>query len=151
MDEARTINTGPLPHAARGLLAAANLPSADLSDEQLTEFFFCGPAAMPSALIGLEIYGRTALLRSLVVNAGHRSAGLGSALVRRAEQHAVANGVRALYLLTSTAEPFFERCGFRRIDRREAPPSIQSTREFADLCPASSAFMIKQLQQRINP
>jgi amino-acid N-acetyltransferase len=35
--------------------------------------------------------------------------------------------------------------GYRRVDRAEAPPSIQSTREFAGLCPASSAFMVKRL------
>jgi amino-acid N-acetyltransferase len=142
---ARTIRTGPLPQAARDLLAAADLPIADLSDEQLKEFFFCGPGAAPSALVGLEIYGTAALLRSLVVDSSLRSTGLGSALVRRAELHAAERGVRALYLLTTTAEPFFERLGYRRVDRRDAPLSIQSTREFADLCPASSTFMIKPL------
>jgi amino-acid N-acetyltransferase len=140
-----TIGAGPAPQAARGLLAAAELPSSDLTDEQLTEFFFCGSAAAPSAMVGLEIYGTAALLRSLVVSPNLRSTGLGSALVRRAEQQALTRGVRALYLLTTTAEPFFARLGYKRIDRREAPPSIQSTGEFADLCPTSSAFMIKQL------
>jgi amino-acid N-acetyltransferase len=100
-------------------------------------FFFCGSAAAPSALIGLEIYGQAALLRSLVVDPTLRSTGLGSALVQHAEQHAAERGVQALYLLTTTAEPFFERLGYKRLDRREAPPSIQSSREFADLCPES--------------
>jgi hypothetical protein len=58
---------------------------------------------------------------------------------------ALAHVVRALYLLTATAESFFEHRGYRRIDRAKAPSAIQSTREFASLCPASSAFMIKQL------
>jgi len=62
-----------------------------------------------------------------------------------AEQYAAAHHVRALYLLTSTAESYFERRGYRRIDRAEAPPSIQATREFASLCPASCAFMFKRL------
>jgi N-acetylglutamate synthase-like GNAT family acetyltransferase len=53
--------------------------------------------------------------------------------------------VRALYLLTTTAETYFEHRGYRRIDRADAPPSIQSTREFASLCPSNSAFMIKRL------
>jgi hypothetical protein len=42
-------------------------------------------------------------------------------------------------------ELYFEHRGYRRIDRAQAPPSIQSTREFASLCPASSVFMIKRL------
>ncbi len=95
--------------------------------------------------MGLEIYGRDALLRSLVVSAAARTQGLGSALVLHAEQYAAAHEVRALYLLTTTAESFFEHRGYRRIDRAEAPSAIQSTREFASLCPASSAFMIKRL------
>jgi amino-acid N-acetyltransferase len=50
-----------------------------------------------------------------------------------------------MYLLTTTAETFFERRGYRRVDRTEAPQAIQTTVEFASLCPASSAFMIKRL------
>src|ERR1700722_7177763 len=75
-----TISAGPAPEAARALLAAANLPTSDLTDEQLTKFFFCGSVTAPSALIGLEIYENEALLRSLVVDPRLRSTGLGSAL-----------------------------------------------------------------------
>src|ERR1700722_20421492 len=78
---AETISAGPAPEAARGLLAAANLPTSDLTDEQLAKFFYCGPATAPSALIGLEIYGADALLRSLAVDPTVRSKGFGSALV----------------------------------------------------------------------
>ena len=65
--------------------------------------------------------------------------------VRHAEHYAAAHRVQAIYLLTTTAEAFFERLGYRRVDRMQAPPSIQSTREFASLCPANSAFIIKRL------
>lgn len=144
-DLARTICAGPSPEAARGLLAAADLPTSDLTDEQLTTFFYCGPAAKPSALIGVEVYGTEALLRSLVVDPSLRSTGLGTALVERAETHAAGHGVGTLYLLTTTAEAFFARRGYHRIDRAVAPQAIRSTREFAGLCPASSAFMFKRL------
>ena len=142
---AQSISAGPVPAAARGLLAAANLPTADLTDEQLTTFFYGGPAAAPSALIGLEIYGAEALLRSLVVDPSLRSTGLGSALVERAETHAANHGVGSLYLLTTSAEAFFAHRGYHRLDRAFAPAAIRSTREFAGLCPASSAFMFKRL------
>ena len=142
---AQTISAGPSPEAAKGLLAAANLPTSDLSDEQLTTFFYCGAATAPTALVGLEIYGTEALLRSLVVDPSLRSTGLGSALVERAEAHAANQGVGTLYLLTTTAEAFFARRGYLRIDRAVAPAAIRSTREFAGLCPASSAFMCKRL------
>jgi amino-acid N-acetyltransferase len=65
--------------------------------------------------------------------------------VRHAEEYAAAHQMRALYLLTTTAETYFEHRGYRRIDRAEAPPAIESTREFASLCPSSSALMIKRL------
>jgi amino-acid N-acetyltransferase len=142
---AQTISAAPAPEAARRLLAAANLPTSDLTDEDLTSFFYCGPADAPSALIGLEIYGTEALLRSLVVDPSVRSTGLGSALVECAEAHAAKHSVGTLYLLTTTAEAFFARRGYHRIDRDVAPAAIRSTREFAGLCPASSAFMSKRL------
>jgi amino-acid N-acetyltransferase len=142
---AQTISAGPVPEAARGLLAAANLPTSDLTDEQLSTFFYRGPATAPCALIGLEIYGPDALLRSLVVDPSLRSAGLGSALVGHVEAHAAKHDVGTLYLLTTTAEAFFACRGYTRADRTIASAAIRSTREFADLCPASSAFMFKRL------
>jgi len=42
----------------------AELPSVDLGDEQIKRFFYCGSADAPAALVGLEIYGDSALLRS---------------------------------------------------------------------------------------
>jgi amino-acid N-acetyltransferase len=140
-----TIGARPSRSAAAALLVAEGLPVADLSDEHLEHFFFTGSDGSPTALVGLEMYGTDALLRSLVVSPDMRSKGMGSALVRHAEDYAAARRVRAIYLLTTTAEAFFERLGYRRVDRTQAPPSIQSTREFASLCPASSAFLLKRL------
>jgi amino-acid N-acetyltransferase len=145
MQEALIIRDRPRQSSVVALLEAEGLPAADLTEAHLRHFFFTGTDGAPSALVGLEIYGRDALLRSLVVSAVARTQGLGSALILHAEQYAAAHGVHALYLLTTTAESFFEHRGYRRIDRAQAPPAISSTREFASLCPASSAFMIKQL------
>ena len=134
------------PHlSVEALLEAEGLPASDLTEAHLEHFFFTGTDGAPSALVGLEIYGDAALLRSLVVSAAARTQGLGSALVLHAEKYAAAHRVHSLYLLTTTAEAYFEHRGYRRIDRSEAPAAIQSTREFSSLCPSSSAFMIKQL------
>jgi len=139
------IRERPPQSSVVALLEAEGLPASDLTEAHLQHFFFIGTDGTPSALVGLEIYGRDALLRSLVVSATARTQGLGSALVLHAEQYAAAHEVRALYLLTTKAESFFEHRGYRRIERANAPSAIQSTREFASLCPASSAFMIKRL------
>ena len=92
------------------------------------------------------MFGHVALLRSLVVSPDTRSSGMGTALVRYAESYALSQGARTLFLLTTTAEGFFARLGYSNTARDAAPPAIRSTREFAGICPASSAFMSKQLQ-----
>jgi len=143
---ARTpIASKPERAAVAALLDAATLPSADLTDAHMEHFFFCGPAAAPTALVGVELCGSSALLRSLVVRPEHRSTGLGAALVERAEAHARAHGARAIYLLTTTADSFFARLGYAPADRATAPSEIGATREFAEICPASSVFMTKRL------
>jgi len=74
-----------------------------------------------------------------------RGSGLGKSLVDYAEKHAGAQGVKSQYLLTITFESFFKRLNYVRIDRDRAPNSINQTTEYATLCPASSAFMVKHL------
>ena len=145
MPDVLMIRERPPQLSVEALLEAEGLPASDLTETHLEHFFFTGSDGAPSALVGLEIYGEAALLRSLVVSAAARTQGLGSALVLHAEEYAAARRVRSIYLLTTTAEAYFERRGYRRVDRAQAPASIQSTREFASLCPSSSAFMIKRL------
>jgi amino-acid N-acetyltransferase len=134
--------------AAVALLQAQGLPASDITDEHLQNFFYMGSDDSPTGLVGLEVYGADALLRSLVVDQSARGKGLGSGLIGHAEKYAASRSVRSIYLLTMTAEAFFKRLGYERIDRSRAPPCIVRTREFASLCPASSAFMVKSLQPR---
>jgi amino-acid N-acetyltransferase len=141
-----TIRGRPPRSTAVALLQAQGLPVSDITDEHLEHFFFVGSVGSPTGLVGLELYGTDALLRSLVVADNARRKGLGSALIYHAEQYAASKGVRSIYLLTTTAEAFFKRLGYECIERSNAPPSIERTREFAGLCPASSAFMLKSLK-----
>ncbi len=129
------------------LLAACDLPASDLSPEYLEHFFACGDAAgVPQGVVGVEIYGEVALLRSLAVAADCRGMGCGKALVAQAESHARLHGVTRVYLLTTTAERFFERLGYAPAARESAPEEIRRTREFSALCPSSAAFMLKALR-----
>jgi amino-acid N-acetyltransferase len=140
------IERRPTRAGAVTLLESAALPTADLTDAHMEHFFYCGPAETPSGLVGLEFCGEDALLRSLAVTPNHRASGLGSALVDHAEAHARARGARAIFLLTTTAEEFFKRRGYARAERASAPEAIQQAREFAEICPASSAFLVKALR-----
>ena len=139
------IAAGPTRSGAASLLESADLPTMDLDRALLEHFFFIGTASAPIGLVGLEVCGEHALLRSLVVAPSARTGGAGTALVERAEAHARSQGVRNVYLLTTSAEDFFARRGYVRVGRETAPESIRSTHEFADICPASSAFMVKDL------
>jgi protein-tyrosine-phosphatase len=58
--------------------------------------------------------------------------------------------VRTLYLLTTTAEPFFAKHGYARAAREAAPAAIRATREFSGICPSSSAFMSRDLARPYN-
>lgn len=137
------IGLHPTHAAVTELLSKSQLPIADITSKLLPNFLFAGRASEPLGVVGLEIEPPHALLRSLVVDAPLRSTGLGSKLLAAAEAHARTRGVRSIYLLTTTAESFFAKHGYTRASRDTAPPFIRSSAEFADLCPASAAFMLK--------
>jgi amino-acid N-acetyltransferase len=91
------------------------------------------------------VYESVALLRLLAVNATCRGRGCGTALVARAERFAQAQGAKDIDLLTTTAERFFERLGYARVEREAAPAAIRRTQEFSTLCSSSSTLMAKRL------
>jgi amino-acid N-acetyltransferase len=129
------------------LLAAAQLPAADLSAAKLAHFFGCGPQDRAQGVGGVEMHGSDALLRSLAVDAKRRGRGCGKALVGALEHHAREQGARQIYLLTTTAARFFEGLGYRVLERDAAPDRIRGTPEFSALCPASAVFMTKKLDR----
>ena len=129
----------------RRLLEEAGLPITDLTPAHFEHFFACGTKDAPEGAVGIELHGPDALLRSLVVAERARGRGYGRALVAEAEQHARAQRVRRIYLLTTTAEPFFARAGYRSIAREEAPERIRATHEFSSLCGSTATLMAKNL------
>jgi amino-acid N-acetyltransferase len=129
----------------KDLLAACKLPSADLEAEHVEHFFGCGQESDPRGVVGVELYGKVGLLRSLAVDETARRRGCGKLLVKEAEQHAARHGVQSLYLLTTTAEDFFTALGYVRVDRARIPEAIRNTAEFSSLCPSSSTVMVKNL------
>jgi amino-acid N-acetyltransferase len=135
----------PSESAVKRLLVESGLPAEDITVQHLQHFFACGPGRDLEGLVGLELYGKVGLLRSLAVASGRRGSGLGSRLVEHAERYARDQEVKSLYLLTTTAEAFFQRRGYTRVPREKAPDAIRGTQEFSEICPLSSAFMVKYL------
>lgn len=130
--------------AVEALLSANHLPTSDLQNGNVRLFGFWADDRL-CGVVGLEMHGHVALLRSLVVPAAERGKGLGAALVSHAELVAAQQGVGTIYLLTTTAAAFFERYGYGHVARESAPVAIAGTHQFSELCPSSSAFMAKSL------
>ena len=137
----RAARAADLPSIER-LLTTSQLPLAGVADS-LPGFVV---AESDGAIVGtaaLEVCCDNALLRSVAVAPEWRSRGLGRALVTRVIADAEARGLRALYLLTTTAEHYFPSFGFQEVARSEVPGDVQGTEEFRSACPASAVVMCR--------
>jgi amino-acid N-acetyltransferase len=108
------------------------------------------PLLPVAGAVGLEFYGEYALLRSLAVAREYRGRGLGRRLVARALEAAAGRGAREVYLLTVTAQSFFERLGFTAAAREDVPAPLRQSLEFREVCPASAAVMKKNLTEKLS-
>ncbi len=125
------------------LLENAGLPVSDLSAEMLT--LVAEKNNNFQGVIGIEAFEDIALLRSLVVSADARGAGIGPALVTALEVSSRADGVVELWLLTIDADRFFAKLGYETRDRADVPDAIRNTAEFSSLCPGDAVLMSKRL------
>ena len=128
------------------LLEAAALPLAGVPP-LLENFYVAERAGRVVGAIGLERYGGSGLLRSAVVDSSARGFRIGEALVERLLHHAREGRLRAVYLLTTTAEGYFPRFGFERITREDVPDQVKASVEFREACPASAVVMHKILDR----
>lgn len=136
--EFRRATPAELP-AILALLEASALPVAGVA-EHLGSFQVAEVGGRIVACVGLEVYGDTALLRSLAVEAPLRGTGLGAALLARALDEADRRA-RSVYALTTTAEAYLGRFGFQRVPRTAVPDALLSSRELQDACPASATVL----------
>lgn len=132
--------------AVLALLAAAALPTADVA-RHFDHFVVLDESGVVG-VAGLEVHDAAALVRSVCVDASRRGRGLGGQLCDAVEARALDLGVRDLYLLTTTAAPFFEARGYVRVARNRAPETIRATEEFRSLCPDSAACLHRRLSAR---
>ncbi len=126
------------------LIDQSKLPRAGLAEHVATALV----ARDGKRIVGtaaLELYGASALLRSVAVAAGRRGEGLGQALTAAALDLARRRGVRTVYLLTETAAQFFLRLGFRPITRADVDSAVLRSTEFTTAYPASALVMVKPL------
>jgi N-acetylglutamate synthase-like GNAT family acetyltransferase len=127
-------------------LAAAGLPTADLTAAHMGAFLLASEQGSTVGMIGIEAYSQIGLLRSLIVDKECRGKGLGAQLVAALETKAAARGLTELWLLTIDADPFFVRLDYEVMQRADAPIEIQNSAEFASLCPGGAVLMRKRLR-----
>jgi amino-acid N-acetyltransferase len=128
----------------RALLEGAGLPTDDLLTAN-PQFVVACDNDRVIATGALQGFGTSALLRSVVVVSDRRGSGLGRSIVHDLERVAREGGIAQLFLLTQTAQRFFERQGYRVSDRQSVPQDVQGSAEFRSLCPASATCMAKIL------
>jgi amino-acid N-acetyltransferase len=130
----------------REAVKAAGLPHQDLNyQNQVLISYYDGNKLVGTG--GLEVINQYALLRSVSVKENNRGQNLGKEITTDLLKNAQNINLEAVFLLTETAKPFFEKHGFEMVERTTAPNEIKSTTEFLSVCPASAALMVKKLNQ----
>lgn len=137
-----------MPHElydrVRSALDLANLPNEDIDNPDIALFGLSDYRGV-IGYVGMEGQGPDRLLRSLVILPDRRGEGFGRELIDRLEIRAVLEAKR-LHLLTNDAAPFFRKLGYFDAERSAAPISITGTAQFRTLCPASAAYLTKELE-----
>jgi protein-tyrosine-phosphatase/N-acetylglutamate synthase-like GNAT family acetyltransferase len=132
----------------RILLERAGLPTSDLSASK-PEFIVAYEDAELIGAGALQRLDAVALLRSVAVAASRRGGGIGRLIVQELERLARGTNVTELVLLTQSAQRFFERQGYRAIERQSVPQAVQASEEFRSLCPTSATCMSKTLAKPV--
>lgn len=128
------------------LLEAEGLPTEGVS-VWLRTFHVAVSDERVVGVAGLELYGSDGLLRSVAVESGWRGRGVAGRLTGEVLNSAREAGVRTVYLLTETAEGYFGRRGFERIEREAVSEAVRGSAEFRELCPASAVVMAIGLER----
>jgi amino-acid N-acetyltransferase len=144
----RSAEAADLP-AVLGLLSRSDLPSAGVA-EALPHFVIAEREGELVGVAGLEVYGESALLRSVAVEPSWRGSGVGRTLIERALSVTRERGIDDVFLLTTTAEHYFPRFGFACVSRDSVSPELQASAEFQGACPASAVLMRKSLRGKAS-
>ena len=122
------------------LLAANDLPTDGIDDHWKT-FIVARDGDDLVGCGGAEAHKFAALIRSVAVAGSYRSRGIGRRIVRQLLDRLASRGIREFYLLTTTAQPYFAKRGFKPIDRDEIHPQLTGSAELRGACPDSAVCM----------
>lgn len=126
--------------AIKQLLTDNELPTAGV-DEHWKTFIVARDGDAVVGCGGSEAHEFAALLRSIAVHSDYRGLGIGRKIVRQLLDRLASRGIREFYLLTTTAQEYFRKRGFKVIDRDEVHPQLLGSAEFQGACPDSAVCM----------
>ena len=126
------------------LLTASDLPVEGVA-QNFSNFLIAEDRGEIIGAIGLERFGSVALLRSAVIAPEYRGTGIGGRLVEELLSRAASAGIEDVFLLTTTAENYFPRFGFRPSTRSAVPNALKSSAEFQGACPETATVMARSL------
>ncbi|MFN8344471.1 MAG: arsenic resistance N-acetyltransferase ArsN2 [Spirosomataceae bacterium] len=132
--------------AVKALLTSVGLPTDDL-DPAFPHFLLAFADGKLVGTAGAEVNGNSGLLRSVAVAPLFRNYKIAQRLVNDLTKRVRLEGVKELYLLTTTADAYFEKLGYGRIAREEAPVEIAQSRQFSSICPSSAVVMKKTIEK----
>ncbi|MBK5278271.1 MAG: GNAT family N-acetyltransferase [Bacteroidia bacterium] len=117
------------------------LPADDIKLEGSLYFGYHDEGGDLAGSGGLELYGTTALLRSVAVQEKSRNRTLGNKIVEDIIYKAKSLKIKEIYLLTETAHDYFINKGFQDVSREFIPETIKRSAEFSHVCPTSALAM----------
>lgn len=132
----------------RSLLHRCDLPVPDLPAVDKS-FIVCLSEESVIGCIGLECHGSHGLIRSFAVEESFRSRHIGSTLLSLMHQLCLEQHIIDVHLLTTTVPAFFKSRGYSEAPRDLAPTEIQRSEEFSRICPSSSIYLTRNLQENV--
>ncbi|MEG9328032.1 arsenic resistance N-acetyltransferase ArsN2 [Salinimicrobium catena] len=134
--------------AVTEFLTYNKLPASDLTEDNI-QLFLAYDEEELIATIGLEKHGSSGLLRSLAVKENYRNLEVADKMIKGLFAVCESQGISDIYLLTTTAEKYFLKKEFLKVDRKSVPFEIRQSREFRSICPASAVAMHRQVESSV--
>lgn len=111
------------------LLKQADLPALE-AQVPLSNLLVAEDERQVVGAIALEVFGRSGLVRAVVVAPERRGQGLGRELCRSLLARASELGLREIYAVPSDAVGFFTALGFEPVGEEEIAPALRRSRAF---------------------
>ena len=131
--------------SVEALLKSVKLPTDGVS-ANLSDFLVARADGRVIGCVGLEVYGDTAILRSLAVDPARQRGALGTLLAEEILDRARSKRVTRVVLLTETAEGFFARkLGFEVVARDTVADSARQSWQFTGAVCQSATCMSRDI------